>query len=237
MRTTVIEEKHSCISSASAHLSQYTIRITPDDDYEQHDVIRILKDIPRIPYIVIAVENARRPHFHVLIRTPMCRAWVFNIKKKYFPKWKSKKNEVWSTHDCNVCDNPNHKHCKEDGLTYVCKDGDIPFYRGFTEDEIATAVEVGSSLKPKPKKKRDPPIAEQIVKLIDPPLAEGVVPSGEQVLNAMILFYDKRGKFLPSSYHTDKTLHQIAMLTNKQYRVNQYRMLKLTWDNGIFSEK
>lgn len=214
--------------------SQYTLRITPDENYSHDDVIKILKDIPRVPTMVIAAEHSNRPHFHVLIRTPMCRAWVFNIKRKFFPLWKEKKNEVWSTHDCNRCEK--HPTCIDGGLTYVCKDGVIPFYKGFTDDEIADAIKRGASLKPKPKKKKEPPIAEQIVAMIEPPVAVGCVPTGEQVLTAMILFYEtKRNRYIPSTFHVDKMLHQIAMLTNESYRRQEYAVLRYKWDNSDYS--
>lgn len=212
---------------------QYTLRLTMDDLYPSYQgILDILKGIPRIPYLLVALETTNRPHLHVILRTPMCRAWVYNIKKKYFPLWKSKKNEVWATHSCTDC--KTHFKCMERAVSYVCKDGNILYQRGFEDDEIADAIELGNSLKPK--KKQKVTIAQRIIKLIEPPLAEGSVPSGEQILNAMILFYENQGKYIPSSFHTDKTLHQIAMLTNAAYRHREYTSLRYSWDNGTYTE-
>lgn len=204
-------------------MTYYTLRITPDDIYTPDKVLEILKTM-KVDSILVAREVHPRLHFHIRIHTTQCRASVFKYKQKYFPLWKGRGNDVWSTHDCHRC--KKHEQCSQRGLTYICKEGDIVFNRGYTEQEVETAITEGASLKPHKEKTRIT-VAERIIK--QGKWAEGVVPTGAEILDAMIRFYHNQGKFVPDRY--ESTLHQIAMRLNAKYRASQYSAIQQRWDN------
>jgi hypothetical protein len=73
-------------------------------------------------------------------------------------------------------------------------------------------------------------IAEGIIK--EGKWEEGAVPTGAEVVDAMIRFYDKHDMHPPYKYHN--ILHQIAMRVNPMYRNRQYALrcskLQHRWD-------
>lgn len=202
-------------------MTYYTIRITPDEIYDGPKVEEILKTMS-VDSIVVAKETMPRLHYHVRIHTTQCRASVYKYKQKYFPLWKTKGNEVWSTHDCARC--KKHDQCSQRGLTYVCKDGNIVYSLGYTEEELDCAIAQGASLKPHKEKNRNT-VAERIIK--EGKWAEGVVPTGREIVDAMIRFYDKQGKYVPLNYH--HTMHQLAMRLDAKYRDAYHQGMVDTW--------
>lgn len=199
-------------------MTYYTLRITPDEIYDETDVLDILKTMT-VDTIIVAREDNPRVHYHVRIHTAQCRASVYKYKQKYFPLWKAKGNEVWSTHDCARC--KKHDQCAQRGLTYVCKDGNLVHTRGYADEELEQAIAEGASLKPHKEKSRIT-VAERIIK--EGQWVKGVVPTGKQVVEAMISFYEKQGKHVPKNY--THMMHQIAMRVDARYRGNYYCSLE-----------
>lgn len=217
-------------------MTYYTIRITPDDIYDEKAVLEILNKIPiagapwnsehgrqSLDSLLVAKEIDPRLHFHMRIHTTQCRASVYKYKSKWFPLWKDKGNAVWSTHDCASC--KKHQFCSSRGLMYVCKDGNIVIQKGYTDDEIEAAISAGSAIKEESRRKR-PSIADRVIK--HGKWAEGVVPTGEEVLDAMIRFYHSQNREVPNRY--EDTLHAISMKINPVYRKVHYSKIADTWN-------
>jgi len=212
-------------------MTYYTIRITPDEVYPEDDVLNKLKDISNtLDSIIVAKESMPRLHFHLRIHTTMCRASVYKFKSKWFPNWKGRGNDVWSTHDCARC--KKHEDCSQRGLMYICKDGDIVFHQGYTDDEIALAVEQGSTIKSQARQKR-PSVADRIIK--HGKWSAGVVPTGREVLDAMIRYYDSQDRIVPD--RTEAMLHAISMKLNEAYRLRFYNEITLRWDSWYSVKK
>ena len=207
----------------------YTLRVNPDEIYHPDDILKALKDNKHITKCVVCEEHSGRHHFHIRFYSSQSRASVFKYKHKMFPLWKSFGNERYALHDCANC--KKHENCSQNGLTYVCKEGNVLYNDGYADDELADAIAVGASLAPK-KNKNKSTLAECIIKLI--PIVkrcgETVPPSGDQVLSAFIKFYEKRNKEIPKPFHYEKTLHQIAMKLNPTYRRRHHLELAATWD-------
>lgn len=217
-------------------MTYYTIRITPDDIYPAEEVLKILNSlkIAGLPWkqeegrqyldsLLVARETDPRLHFHIRIHTTQCRASVYKYKTKWFPLWKTKGNAVWSTHDCSRC--KKHDECSERGLWYVCKDGDIVIQKGYTPESIALAIERGSSIKEEVQQKR-PSVADRIIKFGK--WEEGVVPSGRELVDAMIRYYNSQNRQVPSRY--EETLHSLAMKLNPAYLEAHYYRIQDNWD-------
>lgn len=217
-------------------MTYYTIRITPDDIYDAEAVVRILDNIPiaGLPWkaehgrqfldsLLVGKEIEPRLHFHVRIHTTQCRASVYKYKKLWFPLWKSKGNEVYATHDCARC--KKHVDCSERGAWYCCKDGDVIIRKGYTDDEVNAFITAGSSIKEETQKKR-PSVADRIIS--HGKWAEGVVPTGSEVLDAMIRFYHSQNREVPSRY--DETLHAISMKINPAYLKFHYSKVMRDWN-------
>lgn len=209
----------------------YTLRVNPDEIYSVDEIIAVLKDNKHIENCVVCEERTGRHHLHICFYSSQSRASVWKYKHKMFPFWKGKGNERYALHDCANC--KKHVDCAKNGMTYVCKEGNVLYYQGFTEEEVADATAIGASLTPKKKKTNDT-LADRIIKLIPITKRNGetIPPSGDQVLSAFVKFYAKSGKEIPKQFHYEKTLHQIAMKLIPQYRRAHHLELASLWDDG-----
>lgn len=206
-------------------MTYYTIRITPDEVYPEAKIMDILKVMMQsLDSIVVCREKFPRLHFHLRLHTTVSRATVYRFKQKYFPLWKSQGNPVYATHDCHTC--KKHEECSQRGLWYTCKDGDVVLSKGYTKEQLDDAYEKGSALKPKSSVNRLT-VSERIIK--QGKWAEGVVPTGTEILDAMIRYYTSKNQQVPDRY--ENTLHAIAMRLNAKYRNRHYSKISSFWDD------
>lgn len=214
-------------------MTYYTIRITPDEVYDEAKVMDILKVMmEELDSICVCREKFPRLHFHLILHTTKCRTVVYKFKRKYFPLWKAKGNPVYATHCCAGCKNPKHLNpesdnsCATRGFWYTCKDGEVVLSKGYTQEQLDFAIEKGSALKPQKVKARIT-VSERIIK--HGKWAEGVVPTGPEVLDAMIRYYSSNNQPVPDRY--ENTMHAIAMRLNEKYRIRHYAKISSFWDD------
>lgn len=210
----------------------YTIRITPDSTLCGScfdDVVDVLKGIPNIPKMVVCREMAGKEHLHVHLYTQQSKSTVDKFKRKYFPWWNHTGNTHFALHSCEGC--TKHPECSKMGLFYTCKDGDVVFSRGYTDEEIESFCAEGYARK---KSVNKATIANQIIKFIEP--YSTPMPSGKQIVAALVKYYELQGKYPPKEFYVKKTFHQINMTLSSVYRENHYCSLTRIYDSGLFGE-
>ncbi len=210
----------------------YTMRITlpPPLSTALNQVIDVFKNENKFLTYIISLETSRKEVNHLHIRFSIARQEIAvrNLLKNrllflegngtyQLKKIKQKVNKI-----LQIVYKNKQKILDVDSIwksaSYICKDGDIQSYRGYTPDNIASLTNIGKSLKPevnnKGEKKRSP-IYLQIIHHYS--LQEKNLYDVDAIaLKVCNFYYQSMGKY-PSAMPLQNCLHNIYMKLSSIY--------------------
>ena len=209
------------------HLNIWTIRFTVTEDYNKminndpgtegppdpnSPIIKYFSNkCPKLfPKILFYLEVSKqgKKHYHIRIGTSIwkTRKSIFDSIHKFFPF--AKGNKIFSTKAVRV--NGVLKSSPEKSITYISKDKNLIFSRGYSGEAIAKFEVVGSMWIDIKKL----PIFKQIIhqKSITQQTP------GHVVVRAVLDYYKDEGRDAPTYFNLQKTLTNIKLNVDPDYR-------------------
>lgn len=200
----------------------WTLRITPDgrvpDDwvgeYHPRDVIvDMFNALPpaKFPKILVCQEMKKKiPHFHVRL---CCVGWstrksLADFVTSYFPDQKG--NSLYSTKRVYVAGKS--FSCLVKSITYVSKEGDVIYSRGYPDEELDLFHLVGSRWKDL----KSLPIYKKIIHIYN--IDDATL--GKKVVTNILEYYDKEHKDIPSWKCIERLLFLIKYHVDSDFRVS-----------------
>jgi len=221
-----------------AELNIWTIRITVTDDYKRYadishndidgPIVKYLgeKNSELFPKILCYRETSKnsKVHYHIRIGTTTwkTRPSLFQSIHKSFPFMKGQK--CFSTKAVRV--NGKKTSSLEKSITYISKDKLRVFVRGYSDESLAEFEKIGSQWLDSKKMT----IFEQIIyryRITDKT-------SGKAVCRHVLDFYKDEGKGYPTYYNLTKTLANIKLSVDQDYRTKYLMRGAHYYDNMAY---
>ena len=191
----------------------WTIRLTPYPlDNIDEKVVFMFDDLPdsKFPRYVVFKEKSRsgKLHYHVRI---CCTGWATRKSlsdwiPKHFPNQSG--NALFSTK--KVLIKGKEFSSLRKSFTYIAKDCDCLTARGYSQEDIALMIDIGS----KWKLDSSAPIYKKIIRINN--IHSNT--SGHVVTKNILQYYEKENKPIPSYHQLTKILHLIKYAVDPAYR-------------------
>lgn len=202
----------------------WTLRLTPiphekiDDEVE--GLFRNLSQT-KFPRIILYKEKGKRLHYHarVCATTWATRKSIHDLITSAFPGQSG--NTLFSTKKVFVRGKEYSSLTKS--VTYIAKETDVIYTRGYKDEEIYLFEKIGSEWRE---------IANESLHLkIIRTYNIDCTKSGSSVVNNILEYYEQNKKDIPTNQQLCKLLHNIKYKVSAQYRKHYHDRASSFYDN------
>lgn len=205
----------------------WTMRLTPailnGTDPTDH-VIKMYSDLPesKFPKIIVTKEMKKdSPHFHIRL---CCVGWstrksLADYVTTWFPDQRG--NKLYSTKRVYIRGKSFSSVVKS--ITYVMKEGDVVYSRGYPDEQLDLFHRVGSSWKDI----KSLPIYKKIIELYN----INVSSTGKYVATSIIEYYEKEHKDIPSRKSIQRIMFLIKWNVSTTFRQTYIMHAANEYDN------
>lgn len=200
----------------------YTMRLTPSKmqinatkcEATSIDVMAFLEKLSenvKVKKILAFKEEGAKVglHYHVRIVTGFkTRKSISDLVKVKFliPKGKGRGNEAYSVRDCKEKDKTVWK-----SATYIAKEGDCCFRKGYTQEDVNYFIEYGKKLSTF----KGLPKYEQIIIMYG---LDKIKLDGKSIYDAVIGFHKSKKLEVPPGHRINNLIHNICFQLSDTYR-------------------
>ncbi len=127
----------------------FTIRITPFSYYSSDDITHVFTtktaSMSRVMLFKEGGTEHQRLHYHARMETNLKRDGLNKWIDRNFPLLKGKGNRCRSIHVCKLGNLIKDKSLLK-SATYIAKEGDLQFSKGYTSEQVKKIINIGQKL-------------------------------------------------------------------------------------------
>lgn len=217
----------------------FTMRLTPKKmqinaecgscEAAAEDVVEFLESLVencKIKKILAFREEGAKVglHYHIRVVTEFKdRKSISDLVKKHFiiPKGKGRGNEAYSVRCCKEKDKTIWK-----SATYIAKEGDCCFKKGYTQSEVNYFIEYGKKLSTF----KGLPKYEQIIIMYG---LDKMKPDAKTIYESVIGFHKSKKLEIPPGHRINNLIHNICFKLSDTYRNALKEMICVRFDQKL----